>query len=422
MEDKKKPLNGKVKKRVTWYNPLVQLIFYDLLLILTPFLMLQNYLQLTVYRVNDVKIPFFGLEIPILFAIFIVVIISVLVLCRKYITLYRVLAFGVIVLMMYIGMNSTDVYISKKYTDLQNNWHYFAYGIFTFVMYRYLRLHNTAPEKLIPATYLKGILLSAFDEGAQIFLSSRVFDLSDIAKDSWGVCLGLVAFFFIFQQGAIVSDGWKLRHKRIKDYLKSPFSLLVFTIIFAYILLFISSLQSDAEYFFINIVLTALVFTLVFLIIHFSQKRLVKYALIALASLLILAELTLVYSNKNKDIVYNSSILTVYKYYPIFYFDALLLPNGTPKLTDKKKSFIKQDFIYLMRYNPDIIIISSGANGQGGKGVPIIHNESSYFLINDKELQCVQCVVLKTPDACAEYNRLKKLNKRVLLVIHNALL
>ncbi len=420
MKEKKKPKNGKVKKGTPWYNPLVQLVFYDLLLILTPFLMLQNYLQLTVYRVNDVKIPFFGLEIPILFAIFIVAILTILVLCRKYITLYRVVAFGIIVLMMYIGMNSTDVYISKKYTDLQNNWHYFAYGIFTFVMYRFLRLYNTAPEKLIPATYLKGILLSAFDEGAQIFLSSRVFDLSDIAKDSWGVCLGLVAFFFIFQQGEIVRGGWKIRHVRIKDYLKSPFSMLVFTVIFAYILLFISSLQSDAEYFFINILMSAAVFVLVFLIIHFSVKKIVKYSLIALASILILGEATLIYTNKNKDIVYNSKFLTIYKFYPIIYFDALILPDGTPKLTDKKKTFIKEDFVYLMRYNPDIIILSSGADGKGGKGVPIIHNEAAYFIINDQKMQCVQCVVLKTPDACVEYNRLKKMNKRVLLVLHNS--
>jgi len=84
---------------------------------------------------------------------------------------------------------------------------------------------------------------------------------------------------------------------------------------------------------------------------------------------------------------------------------------------DKKHFFNGQDQQFFLSQKPDILLIGSGHHGKGGKGFKI--EEGSTFSYNEHILKGTQIIILKTPDACKVFNRLKKEGKKVLFVIHS---
>jgi len=266
------------------------LIIYTLLLIATPFLIVRNYLQQIIGMTSQLSFTMLGMSIPYIIAIAVIFVITLTVVLRHKITIFRINAWMVVILMMILGQNSTDYYFNHKFYELQHNWHYLAYAFFTFIMYRYLKQKKYPSERIIRYTFISAICISTFDEAIQILISSRIFDICDIAKDIWGTVIGLVVIFFVIGQGKIVRDGWRLRQKKVRDYFKKPFSLLFLEMIFAYLFLLISSILSNNEYLGIVLLFTFASFSIFFFIFHNSQKKVYRKIFISIAVFILLLQ------------------------------------------------------------------------------------------------------------------------------------
>ncbi|MFC2131625.1 VanZ family protein [Bacteroidota bacterium] len=403
------------------FSPLLNLILFDMLLVATPFLMLQNYLQLTIKELSRISIDFSIIEVPVVLIMAFILILLLIIFNYKKITLFRLSAILFVVVMMIVGQETADYYMSNKFYDLQHNWHYFAYGLFAFVMYRYLITKKVTYSQMIIATFFKALLISLFDEGIQVFISDRVFDISDIAKDIWGVVMGLIILFFVLLNGGIIRKGWKIRQQKLKNYLSSPLSLLFLELILAYILLFISSILTEDIYWYAILLWTVPLFLIVFLILHYSSF---KYSrLIFIISFLIILSVQgfMFVRNYDYDITECSKGFVLYKGIPLVYFDYMIYPDGTFRPVDKKKWFKGGDFTTMFNQKADIILIGKGFDGSGGlgfRGTQFV--EHPYFIFNFITKKNSQVVLLDTPAACREFNRLKKENKKVLFVIHNS--
>ncbi len=320
--------------------------------------------------------------------------------------------------MIVLGQNISDFYSSNDFYDLQNNWHYIAYGLFSFFFYRAYDRPLKNNGKFIFTTYLVAIGLSSFDETFQYFLSSRVFDLSDIAKDGWGIIMGLVAIFFFYDQGKnITKDGWKITRKSFRHYLKSGLSLLVFFAIFNFIFLIISSMHT-AFHFVPFVILSSIITSVVLvLLIHFSQIKFFRIILLCLIALMIISTGISYLGNSDENLKFLNQNLVMYKGIPLCYFDILISPDDGFRFVDKKKFFTVQDRKALLRQQADILIVSSGTSGKGGQGISDAPVKFGYNPFLD---DCTQIIVKKTPEACKLYNRLKDTGKKVAIVIHNS--
>jgi len=406
-----------MKKGFDIHSPVVHLVMYSILLFATPFIMLRNYMQEAIGSLSRFSFNLFSTEIPYILAIAITAAILLIIIYRRHITLYRVLAIVAVLLMFALAQKSTDYYFNHKFYDLQHNWHYFAYGIFAFMMFRALKTKNIPTEKIILLTFVAAICISSLDEGVQVFISNRVFDMSDIAKDTWGVLVGMVVIQFVAKSGYITREGWNVRQKKVGDYFKQPFSLLVLEFVFAYILLFTSSILSDSRFWYMVVGITLAVFTVIFAIIHLSQIKGFRYAFVGMAAVIIILQTVFFIKYRNDNIVYNSYAITVYKGIPILYFDLLIHPNGMFRLADKKHDFNQRDMIFFNHHARDILLIGSGSEGQGGKGFP--ETWETQFIFNPVTERGLQIIIQETPKACKTFNRLKEEGKDVLFVLHN---
>jgi len=401
--------------------PLVNLVLFDLLLITTPFLMLQNYLQLTVKSLSRASVEILNISVPIILIIATIFVLTIILLTYKKLTLFRVGVILFVILMMIVGQKTADYFINNKFYDLQHNWHYFAYGIFVFVMHRYLVTTDITDSKLIIATFSKAFVISAFDEGIQVFISNRIFDISDIAKDMWGVTMGLVLLFFILKNAEIIKQGCRFTHKKIKDYLSSPLSLLFLLLFLTYILLFISSILTEDYYWWVIAVWTAGLFIIAFIILHLSGLKFGRIALSVFISLILAIQGTSYFINLEKNITKCEKGYIVYKGIPLLYFDFMIYPDGTIRAVDKKKWYKGGDFIAFFKQEADIILVGRGFDESGGLGfLGTQFYDYPYFIFNTETKKNSQVVLLDTRTACREFNRMKKENKKVLFIIHNS--
>jgi VanZ family protein len=407
------------KNKEKFYSPGTNLILYTLLLIATPFLIVQNYLQQVIGMTSQLSFVMLGMDFPYIIAIAIIFVITLTVVLRHKITIFRVYAWIAVIFMMILGQNSTDYYFNHKFYELQHNWHYLAYACFTFIMYRYLKQKKYPSERIIRYTFISAIFISTFDEAIQILISSRIFDICDIAKDIWGTVIGMIVIFFVIEQGKIVRDCWRFRQKKISAYLKKPFSLLFLEMIFAYLLLLISSILSNNEYLGIVLLLAFSAFSIFFFIFHNSQKKVYRNIFISIAVLVLLLQSIFFIKYHKSNIVYNKKGIVVYKGIPIPYFDIMIFPNGTFRLVDKKIYFNQKDkFNRIYLHATDILLIGSGKDGEGGMGF-IDEKRETQFVFNPIKKIPLQVIVLKTPEACEEFNLLKSKGYDVMFIIHN---
>jgi len=407
----------KIKKNS--YSPATNLILYILLLVVTPFLIVQNYLQQVIGMTSQLSFSFLGMNIPFIIATATIFILILIIILRHKITIFRIYSIIVVIVMMILGQNSTDYYFNHKFYELQHNWHYIAYAIFSYIIYRYLKQKKYSSERIILYTFISASFISIFDEAIQILISNRIFDVCDIAKDIWGSVIGMIVIFFVVEQGKIIKKGWRLRQKKISDYIKNPLSLLFLEMIFAYLLLLISSILSHNEYLGEAILFSFISFVVFFFIFHNLQRKKFRITVISFVVTILLLQTIFFIKYRNSNIVYNRKGMIVYKGIPIPYFDIMIFPDGTFRLVDKKIYFNQKDKVNrIFKYANDILLIGSGENGEGGMGF-IDEQRETQFIFNSQKKLPLQVIVLKTPDACKEFNLLNNKGYDVMFIIHN---
>ncbi|MBU1701955.1 MAG: VanZ family protein [Candidatus Eisenbacteria bacterium] len=399
------------------YSTRLHLILFSFLLVATPFIMVRNYLQSALEKISLATIAIAGISIPIVPLVAGILLLAAVIRFIKSVTLKGLIAATVPIIMIAMGQLICDVYYDHAFYELQQNWHYFAYMTFAFMMYRDLKPREVPFAKLIWMTSLFAFCFSTFDEIFQLFMSGRVFDMGDISKDVWGALMGLIILYIGSQKWKDIKRDWKsVRHPKLGGYIKSPASVLILDFVLSYIFLYVSSLLTDAPYWKSIVAITIGSYIVFFLIFHLSQFRPIKWVLLILLTAAVLIQGYSFFKFKNDNIVYHKYGMTVYKGIPIPFFDIIVFPNGTVRPADKKHFFRDRDQAYLLRRHADIILIGSGHHGLGGKGFP--QQTPSQFIFNRYSLKGTQVIILKSQDACLLFNRLKQQGKNVLFVLH----
>jgi VanZ family protein len=389
-----------------------------MLLVATPFVLLQTFLIGQVSLISESTVELWGMKITIVPTIALIIFIIGLIYFAPRLRWRHVAAGAVVILLNALAQQITDYYFDHDFYDLQQNWHYIAYAIFAFFMNRDLRPRGVSLARIMLATYLIALAFSTFDETFQKYLSSRVFDMCDIAKDVWGALSGIVLVHLGGKNHGKLLAGWrKITHRRIRDYLDHPFALLVFMFIFGLDFLIFSSILTDFQYWYYVVIITLGSFALIFLLIHLSQFRLGKYVVAGLLIIGIATQSYFFIKHRNEHIVHDEFGLIVYKGIPIPFFDVMVYPDGMFRLVDKKHSFNVRDQKFLLRRKSDILLIGNGYEGRGGLGFPEL--TTNQFLYNKYLKKGTQLIIMRTPDACRVFNRLKREGKNVLFVIHS---
>lgn len=399
------------------YNPFVNLGLYVLLLILTPFIMLQNYLQTAVGMASRSTLSIGSHELPLIPILFLLAALILFALFRRELSAPRWIALALVGIHLALGQSLADYYFNHKFYDLQHNWHYIAYGIYAYLMYRALISRNLPPARIMLYTFLGALLISTADEAIQVVISTRIFDIGDIAKDSWGSLAGLIFIFIGIQRGAILKESRTIRHRHFRAYINSPLAVLCWAWCFNLILLCVGSLLTDTEYLFQATAISIGLFALLFLLVHATQWRIPRWSLIALAIIAVLIQGIVFLNHRDKEFVRSSPGWIVYRGIPLPYFDVLIHPNGHFRFVDKKQLFTKRDQDTLKRLGGDILLVGSGFRGRGGRGFP--EDTEMQFIFNPHTHRGLQVIVLPTPQACDLYNQLRAGGKSVLLVVHN---
>lgn len=398
------------------YSSRLHLILYALLLIATPFIFLQAYLIEGISNLTNSTVHAFGLPVKIIPVAALLGAVFLAITFRAYITGRLILAIGLVIILDGLAQQIADYYFGHHFYDLQQNWHYLAYMIFVYMVYRDLAPRGLPIHKLILITYLAAVSLSAIDEAFQMHMSSRVFDIGDIAKDSWGAMAGIVLVYLGGPSSVQLLKNKSLQHGKLKGYYRNPFSLLILIFIFSVIFLFISSILTEFEYLSAAILFTLGGFACIFILIHLSRFKIGKYSIIALFSLALITQGIFFIKYNSYNIVSTRYGLTIYKGIPLPFFDFMVYPDGTFRPVDKKHYFNARDREFLLRKKPDIILIASGMYGLGGKG--FVDKEHS-FVYNPFTKKGTQIIILKNDEAGRLFNKLKKEKKNVLFIIHN---
>lgn len=375
--------------------------------------MCKYYLQPLIGDISELAFKVLGCNIKIVPLCFIIFLIFIIFISIKHINKFRILSAIFIFFIILIGQYISDFYLGNPIYDIQNNWHYIAYTLFSYLMYRYLSYKKITPAKIIFYTFLAATIISTSDEFFQLNMTNRVFDLSDIAKDILGSVIGLILIFFIIENGNIIRNGWHFRQKKISDYLKNPLSLLFLELVFTFIFLSFSSILTDKSVRFNAIIISLAFFVLFFIVFHLSTYKIVKFFLL----ILIIIQLISYGIFCKKNIVYNAHNIIIYKGIPIPYFDVLFFDNGLFRLVDKKSFFRYVDLIRLKYFTNDILLLGSGETGKGGNG--FAKKEKMQFTVNKEKKKMMQVLILKNRDAVTIYNNLKKQNKKVVFVLHH---
>jgi len=398
-------------------SPMLHVVMYAILLFFTPFILLRSYLQDAIGRASTASFEVFGVSIPYVLVAAGVVFAILILRFGRYLTLRRVVAFAVVVLLWLLGQKTADYYFGHRFYELQHNWHYIAYALFVLVIYRACLARKTGDARFALWAFLLPLGVSTLDEVFQFFISSRVFDIGDIAKDTWGAVIGIVFVFFVIKSGKIVEKGWKLRNAKPAEYIRNPLSITLLSAIFAYSLLFFGSILTEVRYIGPAIGISLGIFVLIFLVIHLSQMKAYRILFSAILVMAILAQGTAFAVYHDDYIVKSSESITIYKGVPIPYFDVMIYPNGCFRLVDKKEAFNQRDMLFFYEHAESILLIAGGFDGAGGMGFP--KEWESQFIFNPQTGKGLQVIIQSTPTACKTFNRLKEEGKDVLFVVHS---
>lgn len=390
-----------------------QLVAYILIIFFAPFIMCRYYLQSLIGEISSLEISLLSIDIKLIPVIAFLFLLFIIFINRKNFNKLRILTCLFILLILYLAQSISDFYMIHSFYDIQNNWHYIAYAGFSYLMYRYLQYRKLEPAKIIKITFIAAALISSSDEFFQLNMTNRVFDIGDIAKDVLGAVLGLIIIFFILENGKIVNNGWKIRQKKLSNYLRNPLSVLFLIFMFAIIFLCISSTLTDQKYILQTLLISIFVFFIFILILQLSRYKICRIILLALI-ILQLISFGIFYS---KNVTFSSSHITIYKGIPIPYFDIMIFENGLFRLVDKKTSFNYVDLKKIYSFTSNILLIGKGETGKGGLGFP--KDEKMQFVPNDSKLNVTQVLNLRNNNAIKIFNNLKKQQKKVVFILHH---
>jgi len=405
-------------RRWSIHSTRLQLVMYSLLLVATPFVLLRRFLQEAIGSITRYPIELGGRQFPLVPVIALVLLAAAMLAFRRRLT-RRILGVSALaMLMVFVGHRIADYYLMHKWYDLQQNWHYIAYGLFAYMAWRDFRGRGMSRARTILITYAAAILYSSFDEAFQHFISSRVFDMGDIAKDGWGAVIGMTVLNLGEREpGNLLDRRPSIRQRRPGGYLSEPASMLAIVTLLNFLLLIFGSLQSDARYAGDVLLWTIGAFVPAVLVLHLSQFRPWRRGLIALglAALAVLALLAVLHRDEPLREIRPGLLL--YRGLPVVHFDLMVRPDGSFRLVDKKEFFTLRDRQCLMSQGDDIILVASGSTGSGGRGFP--ETGVSQFNFNPSTQGATQVIILSNDLAVPTYNRLISEDKHVLLVYHN---
>jgi len=399
-------------------EPIIQYVLFAMLVVATPFVVVTRYLQNVAHIVSHLSFRLLGQEIhflPLLAAA-----LGIYLIFRYYrrITPSRILALLFVGAMIAFSQSTMDLYSDVSFFDLQQNWHYIAYGTYVFYFFRAFAVRHMCLNRMILYSYASALGMSTFDETFQLFFSQRVFDISDIAKDAWGAVMALILIIFVTEtHGTVDLKKVSLRKERLLDYLKHPETALLTVFTLTFIFVCISPLLSEHAQAGNLLLMSFALFIPIGMVFHLTRYRAVR---LAVYSTLLLAVLALAGSfliHQRKYIAHNSFGITLFRGVPILFFDLLIYPDESFRLVDKKHHFRSQDIQYFRRQKPDILLVGSGSRGLGGKGFE--QGEGVHFIYNEYTRRGTQVIILPTPAACRKFNELKAAGKKVLFILHN---
>ncbi|HNQ22990.1 MAG TPA: VanZ family protein [Phycisphaerae bacterium] len=401
------------------YSTRVHLVLYSFLLVATPFLMLRRFLQEAIGKLSVLSVDAFGVRVPIIPVVGAVVVTVGLVLLRRQITWGRVIVAGVVLLMNFAAQQVNDYYFDHNFYDLQQNWHYMAYAVFAYMMYRDLAPRGYPLHRIMLITFVVAASFSTFDESFQLKMSGRAFEMGDVAKDVYGCLMGmLVVYSGPNRAGVLWRVGRKLRHEKLRDYFRDPRSLVLLMFVVAFLVLLFSSLLSNIAYAGLVLVLGLSGSAVLFVLLHVTRYAAVRYALLALLVVAGGVQGWSLWKYRDDPNVYARPGLIFYRGVAVPFFDVLIFPDGSWRPVDKKATFMARDRQFFLKREPDIVLVGSGSAGQGGRGFP--EPGVSQFLYNPYTRRGTQVIILPNAAAFREYRRLREEGKSVLFVIHNA--
>lgn len=392
------------------------LVLYSILLIVTPFLMLQNYLQDAIGKLSRLSFTIGEFNCPFILSVAVLLAIPGIFYLVKNYSHKRISGIAIVLILLIIAYNTSDYYFNHHFYDIQHNWHYIAYGLFSWLAWRHFSTKQLNTGKVILRIFLMALTMSLSDELIQVFISDRVFDLSDVAKDLWGCLTGLVFINFVVFEFKYINfkNFWPQSKKHFSNF---PAWILSLEFIFAIIFLNVSSVLSDAVYVKQVIFLTLAFFAFFFLIFKLLSVKTGRRIVTGAATLvIILLTITLIFSESK--VKSGSENLFYYKRIPIAYFDVMIYPNGMIRAVDKKTHFNSRDQQKINSIGPDILILATGSKNQGGKGY---HDQKKVEIrYNPVQNKVYQIIKLPNKEAFKLYNRLIKENKKILMIVHNS--
>ena len=143
-----------------------------------------------------------------------------------------------------------------------------------------------------------------------------------------------------------------------------------------------------------------------------------KFTLLSIFVCAVLLQTYFFVKYRSANIVNHRHGLTVYKGIPIIFFDAMIFPDGTFRLVDKKHFFNLRDQKFFSKQRADILVIASGSKGEGGQGFPV--KAPVQFIYNYYTQRGTQVIILENSQASELFNRLKSEGKNVLFILHNS--
>ena len=388
---------------------------------LTPFILLQKFLVDLVSTVSRASFSLGSLQVPIVPLIALVILVLAIARFRTRITRWIIAAALVVVLLDAVAQEVTDYYMAHKFYDLQQNWHYIAYGLFAFMMYRDLTPRGYSLARILWLTCVFTLGYSCFDEFFQMHMSSRVFDLSDTAKDFLGAIMGMTLLSLGGHPEEMVSAWREIRTRGeklgVRDLLGNPVFALAAMIVFDVIFLSCASLLSDFSYAAQVVWLSLLLFVPFFVAMFLLPRRWGRIVVLAVAALILVPLAFSRIAHGNEQVTHHRYGLTVYRGVPVPFFDVIIFPNGHFRLADKKHYFNPRDQKFLLQQKADIILIGSGERGLGGQG--FAETSVVQFVFNEFLDRPSQVIIVPSAEACKMFNRLKQEGRNVLFVLHN---
>ena len=315
---------------------------------------------------------------------------------------------------MGIGQSSTDYYFNHDFYELQHNWHYFAYGIFAWISYLYHQSKGSSRVRYIWNTMVHGVLISIFDETAQIFISGRVFDICDNGKDIWGMVVGLIVVLLFTKPR---DEKIRFLHRNILANLKHTWSAIFILLLFSYIFLNIASVLTETRYLVEVMIWTFVVCLPIISAIYLCQFKVPRIVIIAMLSALLIMGIITINNNKTNIIIQKEAGVLSWRGINVPWFDLMIQTNGVPRLVDKKIYFNKKDKINrIYGLSEDILIMGSGTKGHGAMGFTA---GNSNFVFNPITRRPLQILIYPNIQACRIYNQLISEGKKAMIIIHN---